>query len=136
MKTGITFGAFDVLHAGHCLMLKEAKEQCDHLVVGLQRDPSITPKEYRGKVKNKPIQSIEERMIQLQANKYVDEIIIYDTEEDLYRILLERKPDIRIIGADWKDKKFTGWDLPIEVYYNSRNHTYSSSELRERIKNS
>ncbi len=136
MKIGITFGAFDVLHAGHCLMLKEAKEQCDYLIVGLQTDPSITPKEYRGKVKNKPIQSIEERMIQLQANKYVNEIIIYETEEDLYRILLERKPDIRIIGADWKGKQFTGHNLPIEVYYNSRNHTYSSSELRERIKNS
>lgn len=136
MKIGITFGAFDVLHAGHCLMLKEAKEHCDYLIVGLQSDPSTTPKEYRGKVKNKPIQSIEERMIQLQANKYVDEIIMYETEEDLYNILLERKPDIRIIGADWKDKKFTGWDLPIEVYYNSRSHSYSSSELRERIKNS
>ncbi len=136
MKTGITFGAFDVLHAGHCLMLEEAKGQCDYLIVGLQSDPSTTPKEYRGKVKNKPIQTLEERLIQLKANRNVDEVIIYSTEEDLYNILIDKNPDIRIIGADWKDKKFTGWDLPIEVYYNSRNHTYSSSELRERIKNS
>src|SRR5680860_198718 len=105
MKKGITFGAFDVLHAGHCLMLEEAKEQCDFLIVGLQSDPSTTPKEYRGKVKNKPIQTLEERLIQLKANKYVDEIVIYDTEEDLYKILLDKKPDIRIIGADWEGKK-------------------------------
>ncbi len=136
MKKGITFGSFDVLHAGHCLMLEEAKKQCDYLIVGLQRDPSITPTEYRGKVKNKPIQTIAEREIQLKANRNVDEVIIYDTEEDVYKLLLEIKPDVRIIGLDWKEKKFTGWDLPIEVYYNSRNHSYSSTELRERIKNS
>lgn len=136
MKRGITFGAFDVLHAGHCLMLEEAKEQCDYLIVGLQRDPSITPAEYRGKKKNKPIQTIEEREIQLKANRNVDEIVFYDTEEDLYDLLLKIKPDIRIIGPDWKGKKFTGWDLPIEIYFNSRNHSYSSTELRERIKKS
>ena len=136
MKRGITFGAFDILHAGHCLMLEEAKKHCDYLIVGLQRDPSITSVEYRGKVKNKPIQTIEEREIQLRANRNVDEIIFYNTEEDLYNLLLKIKPDIRIIGIDWKGGKFTGYDLPIEVYYNSRSHSYSSTDLRERIKNS
>ncbi|MFT7565649.1 MAG: glycerol-3-phosphate cytidylyltransferase [Candidatus Paceibacteria bacterium] len=136
MKKGITFGAFDVLHAGHCLMLEEARQQCDFLIVGLHRDPSVAPKEYRGKVKNAPIQSLEERFIQITSNRNVDEVIIYDTEEDLHKILLDKKPDIRIIGSDWKGKKFTGWDLPMEIFYNSRNHSYSSTELRERIKKS
>ena len=136
MRRGITFGAFDILHAGHCLMLEEAKKHCDYLIVGLQRDPSITLMGYRGKKKNKPIQAIEEREIQLRANRNVDEIVLYDTEEDLYNLLLKIKPDIRIIGTDWKGKKFTGWDFPIEVYYNSRGHSYSSTELRGRIKNS
>ena len=117
-------------------MLEEAKKHCDYLIVGLQRDPSITLMGYRGKKKNKPIQAIEEREIQLRANRNVDEIVLYDTEEDLYNLLLKIKPDIRIIGTDWKGKKFTGWDLPIEVYYNSRGHSYSSTELRGRIKNS
>ena len=132
---GITFGAFDLLHAGHCLMLEEAKKQCDWLVVGLQNDPSETPAEYRGKKKSKPVQSLEERYIQLKSNRYVDEIIMYNSEEDLYKLLLEIKPDVRIIGADWHGKKFTGHDLPIKVYYNTRDHSYSTTELRERIKN-
>lgn len=132
-KVGITFGAFDVLHAGHCLMLKEAKERCDYLIVGLQVDPSETSPEYRGKQKNRPIQSVEERKVQLEANKYVDEIVIYETEEELYELLKKLKPDVRIIGADWKGKHFTGYDLPMEVYYNSRDHTYSSTDLRKRI---
>lgn len=133
IKKGITFGAFDLIHAGHCLMLEEAKEHCDYLIVGLQSDPSLTPAEYSGKKKNKPVQSLDERYIQLKANRNVDEIIMYDSEEDLYKILLKLKPDIRIIGADWKGKKFTGHDLPMEIYYNSRNHSYSSTSLRERI---
>jgi glycerol-3-phosphate cytidylyltransferase len=136
MIKGITFGAFDLPHAGHCLMLEEAKKQCDWLIVGLQNDPSETPEEYRGKKKNKPIQRLDERYIQLMANRYVDEVVIYESEDDLYNLLLELKPDIRIIGADWEGKKFTGCELPIKVYYNSRNHTYSTTELRERIKNS
>lgn len=133
MIRGITFGAFDLLHAGHCLMLEEAKKQCDYLIVGLQEDPSQTPKEYRGKKKSKPVQDLRERQIQLTANRYVDEVVIYKTEEDLYKLLINLKPDVRIIGADWKNKKFTGWDLPIKVYYNSRNHNYSSTSLRKRI---
>jgi glycerol-3-phosphate cytidylyltransferase len=116
-------------------MLEEAKKQCDWLIVGLQNDPSETPAEYRGKKKNKPIQRLDERYIQLKANRYVDEIVTYNTEEDLYKLLLELKPDIRIIGADWQGKKFTGYDLPMKVYFNSRNHGYSTTELRERIKN-
>ncbi len=133
MKKGITFGAFDLCHAGHVLMFKEAKEHCDYLVVGLQKDPSHTSADYRGKKKNSPILSLEERLIILQANRYIDEIIPYETEEDLYEILLKVKPDIRIIGADWKGKKFTGYDLPMEIHYNSRDHKYSTSELRERV---
>lgn len=133
MKKGFTCGAFDLCHAGHILMLKEAKEQCDYLIVGLQIDPSNTPINYRGKKKNKPVLSLAERLIILKGVRYVNEIIPYDTEEDLYELLKKLKPDVRIIGADWKDKKFTGYDLPIEVYYNSRDHGYSTSELRKRI---
>lgn len=134
MIKGITFGAFDLCHAGHVLMFKEAKKVCDYLVIGLQKDPSITDEHYRGKKKNKPIMSIEERKIILEGIKYVDEIIEYETEEDLYRILRERKDiGLRIIGQDWKGKKFTGHDLPLRVYYNNRKHNYSTSELRKRI---
>jgi glycerol-3-phosphate cytidylyltransferase len=133
MRKGITFGAFDLCHAGHMLMFKEAKEQCDYLIVGLQIDPSHTPESYRGKKKNSPIMSFEERLIILQGIRYIDEIVPYDTEEDLYELLKKIKPDIRIIGADWKGKKFTGYDLPIEMYYNSRDHQYSTSELRRRV---
>ncbi len=129
MIKGITAGAFDLLHAGHVLMLKEAKEQCDYLIVALQTDPTIDRPE-----KNKPTQTLEEREIQLLGCRYVDEIVMYNTEAELYDLLAKIKPDIRIIGADWKGKKFTGYDLPIKIYHNSREHHYSSSELRERIK--
>ena len=135
MIKGITFGAFDLPHAGHCLMLEEAKKQCDWLIVGLHNDPSTQPEEYRGKKKNTPIQRLDERYIQLKANRYVDEVVIYDDEKDLYKLLIDLKPDVRIIGADWQGKKFTGYDLPMKVYFNSRNHSYSTTELRERIKN-
>lgn len=128
MIKGFTCGAFDLLHAGHVLMLKEAREQCDYLIVGLQTDPSIDRPE-----KNKPVQSLEERTIQLEGCKYVDEIILYNSEEDLYLLLRGIKPDIRIIGADWKGKKYTGHDLPIKMYFNSRDHSYSSTDLRKRI---
>ncbi|MCR4280882.1 MAG: adenylyltransferase/cytidyltransferase family protein [Candidatus Kaiserbacteria bacterium] len=135
-KMGITAGAFDLCHAGHMLMFKEAKEHCDYLVVGLHDDPSIEPAEYRGKKKNKPIMSLEERRIILEGIRYIDEVVIYRTEEDLYELLKKIKPDIRIIGADWKGKEFTGHDLPIEVYYNSRDHGFSTTELRKRIRES
>ena len=109
-------------------MLEEAKSQCDWLVVGLQTDPSIDRES-----KNSPIQTLTERKIQLGAIKFVDEVIIYETESDLMKLLQKLSPDLRIIGADHKGKKFTGWELPIEIYFNSRNHTFSTSELRRRI---
>ena len=128
MKIGFTCSCFDLLHAGHILMLKDSKEQCDYLIVGLQTDPSIDrPK------KNKPIQSYEERFIQLDAIKYVDKIIKYTTEKDLYKKLLEINPDIRILGSDYINESFTGDDLNIPIYYHNRNHNYSSTNLRGKI---
>jgi glycerol-3-phosphate cytidylyltransferase len=133
---GVTFGAMDLCHAGHMLMLKECKKHCDHLIVGLQDDPSLDNdknKEYRGKLKNQPVMSVVERKIILEGIKYVDEVFVYSTEEDLYQWLKNNKYDIRIIGADWKGKKYTGWDLPHKIHFNERNHTYSTSELRRRV---
>ena len=109
-------------------MLKDAKVQCDKLIVGLQTDPTIDRPE-----KNKPIQSYEERYIQLEAVKYVDEIIKYDTEEDLYKKLLDINPDVRILGSDYIGKSFTCDDLDIEIYYHERNHNYSTTNLRKNI---
>jgi glycerol-3-phosphate cytidylyltransferase len=136
MIRGFTCGAMDLLHAGHVLMLKECREQCDYLIVGLQKDPSETSEEYRGKRKNKPIETLEERRIRLEGCKYVDEIRTYESEEDLYELLQELNPDVRFLGADWKDKKYTGHDLPIKIVFNSRDHKFSSTDLRQRILNS
>ena len=130
MEIGFTAGAFDLLHAGHVLMLQEAAEACDYLVVGLHTDPTID----RPDAKNKPIQSVFERYVQLKALSVVDEIIPYDTEEDLLTLLSTMNVDIRIIGEDYVDKDFTGKELPIPVYYNRRKHSLSTSELRKRIK--
>ena len=127
---GFTCGSFDLLHAGHVLMLKEVKEQCDYLIVGLQTDPTIDRPE-----KHTPIESVKERMIRLKGCKYVDKVIFYTTEEELLRILKEVKPDIRFVGIDHKGKPFTGDKLPIKVVFNSREHDYSSSNLITRIKN-
>ena len=128
MKVGFTCSAFDMLHAGHVAMLEEAKTQCDHLIVGLHTNPQIDrPK------KNRPVQSTFERYVQLKACKYVDEIIPYDTEGDLLNLLKLVQPDVRIIGLEYKNKDFTGKSLPIPVYYNKREHGYSSTELRQRI---
>lgn len=132
-KVGFTAGAFDLCHAGHMLVFKEAREVCDYLIVALQDDPSLTDAAYRGKKKNKPVMTMEERRLILEGIKYIDEIVTYRTEEDLYKLLVELKPDVRIIGADWKGKKYTGHDLPIEMYFNSRGHTYSTTALRERV---
>ena len=129
MKIGFTCSCFDLLHAGHILMLKDAKEQCDKLIVGLQTDPSID----RPLTKNKPIQSLRERKIQLEAVRYVDEIFVYETESDLVDLLKLVKPDVRILGSDYKDKSFTGDDLNIPIYYHERDHDYSSSDLRKKI---
>ena len=126
---GFTCSCFDLLHAGHILMLKDAKEQCDKLIVGLQTDPSID----RPLTKNKPIQSLRERKIQLEAVRYVDDIFVYETESDLVDLLKLVKPDVRILGSDYKDKSFTGDDLNIPIYYHERDHDYSSSDLRKKI---
>lgn len=130
-RIGVTFGSFDVCHAGHVLMFKECKERCDYLIVGIQSDPTID----RPLTKNVPVQSVEERQIMLESIKWIDEIFVYDTEHDLYRWLVKNKDriDTRFIGNDWKGKEFTGHDLPIKVYYNQRGHNWSSSELRDRI---
>ncbi len=128
MRVGFTCGAFDLLHAGHVLMLEEAREACDYLIVGVQSDPSIDRPE-----KNSPIQSHEERIIQVRGVKHVDEVVTYDTEAGLVELLQKLNPDVRILGADHKGKKFTGWELPIAVFFNSRDHGYSTSELRDRI---
>ena len=129
-KVGVTVGAFDLCHAGHILVFKEAKTVCDYLIVGLQSDPTIDRPE-----KNKPIMSMEERRIILEAIKYIDEIFEYETEGELYDILKKNDLDIdiRIIGKDWEGKPYTGYDLPIEMYFNSRDHGFSTSALRERI---
>lgn len=129
MKVGFTASAFDLLHAGHILMLAEAKSQCDWLIVGLHTDPTID----RPTTKNKPIQSVFERYTQLKAVKFVDEIVPYDTEADLLALLSTYKIDLRIIGEDYKDKPYTGEELKIPVYYNSRKHNLSTTELRNRI---
>jgi glycerol-3-phosphate cytidylyltransferase len=128
IKRGVTASTFDLLHAGHILMLKEAKSVCDYLIVALQVDPTIDRSH-----KNKPIQSYYERWVQLSAVKYVDEIIPYSTEYELDTILQNYEIDIRILGDEYKDKQFTGCYLPMEYHYNKRTHGYSSTELRERI---
>ena len=133
IKVGITFSTFDLFHAGHVKMLEEAKRQCDYLIVGLQLDPSINRPE-----KNAPSQSIIERYIQLKGSKHIDEIVPYVTEQDLEDILKSFKIDLRIIGEEYKEKNFTGKDYcrekEIEIYYNSRDHRFSSSGLRKHVK--
>lgn len=130
-KIGFTCSTFDLLHAGHVLMLQEAKQHCDYLIVGLQNDPTIDRPS-----KNKPVQTIVERYLQLQAVKYVDEIYIYNTEEDLIDLLMILPINVRIIGSEYIDKDFTGKNLcnskNIEIFFNSREHRFSSSELRAR----
>jgi len=125
---GFTCSCFDLLHAGHITMLQEAKSICDHLIVGLQVDPSIDRPE-----KNKPIQSLMERQIQLNAIKYVDEVIIYHTEDELIELLKSLPIDIRIIGFDYIYKNFTGANLEIDIYYNKREHKWSTTRLRKLI---
>tara|TARA_B100000809_G_scaffold258526_1_gene301883 strand:- start:434 stop:835 length:402 start_codon:yes stop_codon:yes gene_type:complete len=130
-KIGFTCGAFDLLHAGHVVMLKEARENCEHLIVGLQTDPSIDRQE-----KNQPVQSVYERFTQLSAIKYVDEVIPYDTERSLIDLLESTPINVRFIGEDYIDKSFTGDDLPIKVHYTNRKHSFSSSGLRQRVSQS
>lgn len=132
MITGITASTFDLLHAGHISMLREAKSQCDHLICALQVDPSMDRPE-----KNSPVQSIVERYAQLSAVKYVDEILVYQTEDDLLDIIQMYPINVRILGEEYRSKDFTGKDecrsLGIQLYFNKREHRFSSSDLRERV---
>ena len=123
MRKGFTCGAFDLLHAGHIVMLKEAKDNCDYLIVGLQTDPSID---------RQPVQSVYERYMQLQAVKYVDEIIPYDTEQSLIDLLESTEIHLRFVGEDYVERDFTGKGLH-EIYYTNRQHSFSSSGLRKRV---
>ena len=133
IKIGITFSTFDLLHAGHIAMLAEAKNHCDYLIAGLQTDPTID----RPDTKNKPVQSIVERQIQLAATRYVDEVVIYQTEQDLVDILLTLPIDVRILGVEYKEQEFSGKKecimRNIEIIYNHRDHSFSSSSLRKRV---
>lgn len=132
MKIGITFSAFDLLHAGHIKMLEDAKRQCDYLICGLQTDPTLDRPE-----KNQPIQTVVERYIQLKACAFVDEVVPYATEQDLEDILRSFKIDVRILGDEYKEKNFTGRsyceEKGIELYYNCRDHRFSSSGLRKTV---
>ena len=132
MKVGLTASTFDLLHAGHIEMLREAKSQCDYLICALQIDPSVDRPH-----KNKPAQTIVERYTQLQAVRFVDEIIPYLHENDLEDILNMRKINVRILGEEYRDKEFTGRDIckkrDIKLYFNERDHRFSSSDLRERV---
>jgi len=130
-RVGIVASCFDLFHAGHILMLMEAKENCDRLIVALQSDPSVDRRE-----KNKPVQSLYERYLQVDSCKYVDHVIPYDTEADLYNLLAGLEWDVRFLGSDYFGRTdFTGYDLDIPIHYCSRKHNYSSSGLRTRILN-
>ena len=133
MKTGFTCSTFDLLHAGHVMMLREAKSVCEYLIVGLQVDPTID----RPKEKNQPVQSLVERYVQLASVEYVDEIIPYQTERDLQDILQMYPIDIRILGEEYREYDFTGKDIcrarGIELYFNKRDHRFSTTDLRKRV---
>jgi glycerol-3-phosphate cytidylyltransferase len=132
-RIGITFSTFDMLHAGHIAMLSEARNHCDYLICGLQSDPTID----RPDTKNKPVQSIVERQIQLAACRYVDEVVVYSTEQDLVDLLLILPVDVRILGVEYADKEFTGKSecelRSISIVFNGRDHSFSSSSLRKRV---
>ena len=132
-KIGFTCSTFDLLHAGHITMLEEARRQCDFLIVGLQNDPTLD----RPDTKNPPVQSIIERQIQLSAVKYVDEVVVYNTEQDLCDLLLTLPIDIRILGVEYSESDFTGKAIcqqrGIELFFNKRDHSFSSTSLRNRV---
>jgi glycerol-3-phosphate cytidylyltransferase len=133
MKIGFNCSSFDLFHAGHVTMLKEERRYCDYLIVALQTDPTVD----RPKVKNKPIQSVYERFVQVSACRYVDEVLVYTTEDELLNMLKTQHIDIRFLGDEYKTKEFTGkqWclDNGIELHYHLREHPYSSSGLRKRV---
>lgn len=130
---GITFSTFDLLHAGHIAMLADARNHCDYLIAGLQTNPTID----RPGTKNIPVQSIVERQIQLAATRYVDEVVVYETEQDLVDLLLILPVDVRILGVEYQDKDFTGkaecLKKGIDLVHNRRDHSFSSSSLRKRV---
>jgi len=132
-RIGITFSTFDMLHAGHIAMLSEAKNHCDYLIAGLQTDPTID----RPDTKNHPIQSVVERQIQLAACRYVDEVVVYQTEQDLRDLLLILPLDVRVLGVEYENKAFSGdeecYQRGIEIVFNGRDHSFSSSSLRKRV---
>jgi len=132
-KIGITFSTFDLFHAGHIAMLAEAKNHCDYLIAGLQTDPTID----RPGIKNKPVQSIVERQIQLASCRYVDEVVVYETEQDLCDLLLILPVDVRVLGVEYKGQHFTGREecarRDIDLVFNGRDHSFSSSSLRKRV---
>ena len=132
-KIGITFSTFDMLHAGHIAMLSEAKNHCDYLICGLQTDPTID----RPDTKNKPVQSIVERQIQLAACRYVDEVVVYQTEQDLIDLLLILPLNVRILGVEYEGKQFSGdeacYQRGIDIVFNGRDHSFSSTSLRKRV---
>ena len=131
-KIGVTCSTFDLFHAGHVIMLEEAKRQCDYLIAAIQVDPTLDRQ-----TKNKPVQSIIERQIQVSACKHVDEIIVYSTEKELEDIFMALPIDVRILGEEYKDTEYTGKDIcmkrGIELYFNKRDHFFSSSDLRQRV---
>ena len=129
MTIGFTCSTFDLFHAGHIIMLEEAKKHCDFLIVGLQTDPTID----RPDTKNKPVQGVFERFIQLTACKYVDQVIPYSTEKELRDILLSFPIDVRILGEEYYKKEFTGSDIPMQFHFNVRRHSFSTTELRQRV---
>jgi len=132
MKIGFTCSTFDLLHAGHVSMLQEAKTQCDYLICGLQNDPTLDRA-----TKNKPVQTIVERQMQLKGSRYVDEVWVYNTEKDLEDLLLTLPINVRILGVEYEGKEFTGREIchkrGIELYFNGRDHSFSSSSLRKRV---
>jgi len=133
MKVGFNCSTFDLFHAGHVAMLKIEKQHCDHLIVALQSDPTID----RPDTKNKPVQSLYERYVQISACKYVDEVLVYETEEDLENIFKTQTIHIRFLGEEYRNKSFTGkqycLDKGIDIFYHERDHPYSSSNLRKRV---
>jgi glycerol-3-phosphate cytidylyltransferase len=133
MKVGFNCSTFDLFHAGHVAMLKIEKQHCDHLIVALQSDPTID----RPDTKNKPVQSLYERYVQISACRYVDEVLVYETEEDLENIFKTQTIHIRFLGEEYRNKSFTGkqycLDKGIDIFYHERDHPYSSSNLRKRV---
>ncbi len=128
MRIGFTCSTFDLFHTGHVIMLEEAKSLCDHLVVGLHTDPTIDRN-----WKNKPVQSVMERFIQVAACRYVDDVVVYESEHDLYNFLVSYPIDIRFLGEEYRDQSFTGMDLDIPIHFTKRRHDYSTTSLRDRV---